>query len=49
MREKKRNMNFGSLIISFESLMDVAKKVPSLGSLIAFIRINNPFRVKNCI
>ena len=49
MREKKRNMHFGSLIISFESLMDVTKKVPILGSLIAFIGTNNLFGVKNCI
>ena len=48
-REKKKSMHFGSLIISFESLMDITKKVPSFGSLIAFIGINNLFGVKNCI
>ena len=46
---KKRNMHFESLIMSFESLMDITKKVPSLGSLIAFIGINNIFGVKNYI
>jgi len=49
MRENKRNMHFGSLVMSFESLMDVIKTVPSLGSLIAFIEINNLFGVKNYI
>jgi len=49
MREKKRNMPLGSLIMSFESLMDITKKLPSLGNLIAFIGINNLFRVKNYI
>ena len=47
MREKKRNMHFDSLIVSFESLMNIANKVPSLESLIAFIGVNN--EVNNCI
>ena len=34
------------LIMSFESLMDITKKVSSLGSLIAFNVINNLFGVK---
>jgi len=42
-------MHLGSLIMSFESLMDITKKVPSVESLIAFIGINNLFGVKNCI
>ena len=42
-REKKESMHFGSLIMRFESLMDITRKVPSLGSLIAFIGINNQF------
>ena len=48
-REKKKSMRFGSLIMSFESLMDITKKVPCLGSLIAFIGIDNIFEVKNYI
>ena len=48
-REKKKSMHFGSLIMSFESLMDIAKKVPCLGSLTAFIGINNQFGVKDSI
>jgi len=35
--------------MSFESLMDITKNVPSLESLIAFIRINNLFVVKKYI
>jgi len=42
-------MQFGSLIKSFESLMDITKKIPSLMSLIASMVINNLFGVKNCI
>ena len=49
MREKKRNMHFGCLIVSFESLMNITNKVSCLGSLIAFIGVNNLFEVKNCI
>ena len=49
MREKKKNMHFGSLIMSFESFVDITKKAPSLGSLIAFIEINNLFVMKNHI
>jgi len=49
MREKKKNMYFGSLIMSFELLMNITKEVPSLGSLIAFNGINNLFGVKKCI
>ena len=33
----------------FESLIDITKKVPGLGSLVAFIGINNLSGVKNCI
>ena len=47
MREKKKNMHFGSLIMIFESLMDITKKVLSLGSLIGFNGINYLFGVKN--
>ena len=49
MREKKKNMHFGSLIMSFESLVDITKKEPRSQSLIAFIGFNILFRVKNCI
>ena len=49
MREKKKNVHFRSLIMSFESLMDIIMKVPSLGSLIAFIGFNDLFEVKNYI
>jgi len=35
-----------SLIMSFESLMDITKIVPSLESLITFIGISNLFGVK---
>jgi len=35
--------------MSFESLVDITKKVPSLESLRAFIRITNLFGVKICI
>ena len=35
--------------MNFESLMDITKKVPSLGGLIAFIGINNLLGLKECI
>jgi len=47
--EKHEFWELGCLIMSFESLMDIIKKVPGLGSLIAFIGINNLFGVKNYI
>ena len=39
-------MYFESLIMSFESLIDITKKVPSLESLITFIGINNLVGIK---
>jgi len=42
-------MYFGRLIMSFKSHMDITKKAPSLANLIAFIRINNLFVMKNYI
>ena len=46
---KEEKHAFWSLIVSFESLMDITKNVPSLGSLIAFIGINNLLRMKTRI
>ena len=49
MTEKKTRMHFGSLIKSFESMIDITKKVPSLVSLIASMEFNSSFGVKNRI
>jgi len=45
-REKKTSIHFGSLFMSFESIMDFTKKIPSIVSLIASIEFNDSFRVQ---
>ena len=40
-RKKKTNIQFGSLFMSFESIMNFTKKTPSLVSLIASIEFND--------
>ena len=47
MIEKKTSMHFRSLIMSFGSIIDITKKVPSLVSFIASIVLNNSFGVEN--
>ena len=44
---KEDSMHFGSLIKSFQSIVDITRKVSSLMSLVAFIVFNNSFRVEN--
>ena len=46
---KEDSMHFESLIKSFESIVDITRKVSSLMSLVAFIVFNNSFRVENHI
>ena len=41
MTEKKTRMHFGSLIKSFESMIDITRKVQSLVSLVACIVFHN--------
>jgi len=48
-REKKTSLYFGSLLMSFESIMTFTKKKPCLLSLRASILFNNSIGVKNCI
>jgi len=49
MKEKKTSIYFGSLIVRFESIIDITKKVPSLVSFIVSIVFNQSFKVKNHI
>jgi len=49
MREKKTSMHYGTLIMSFKSIIDITKEVPSLESSIASIMFNNLFRMENYI
>ena len=44
MRKKKASIQFGSLFMSFESLMDFTKKIQSLVNLIASIEFNDSLR-----
>ena len=46
MRKKKTSIHFGSLFMSFESIMDFTKKIPRLVSLIASIEFNDSFEVE---
>jgi len=41
MREKKTSMHFGSLLMSFKSIIDIIKKVPSLVSFIVSIAMTH--------
>jgi len=43
MRNKKTNIQIGSLFMSCESFMDFTNKIPRLASLLAFIKFNDPF------
>jgi len=43
MIEKKTSMRSGSSTKSFESIIDITKKVPSFGSLVASIVFDNSF------
>ena len=47
--ENKTSMYFGSLSMSFESIIDITKKVTSLVSFIASIVFNNSFGMENHI
>jgi len=49
MKEKKKIMYFGSLIKSFESIIDITKKVQSLVRLPASIVFRNLFELENYI
>ena len=49
MREKKTSMHFESLIMSFESIIDLIKKVQSLMSSVASVVFKNSFEVENHI
>jgi len=49
MRGKKKNMHFRSLVMSFEAIVDITKKVPSLMGLIVFTEYNKSFGVENHI
>ena len=46
MRKKKTSIQFESLFMSFESIMDFTKKIPSLVSLIASIEFDDSFGVE---
>jgi len=46
MREKKTSMYFGSLVMSFKSVINITKKVSSLVSFITYIVFNDLFRVE---
>jgi len=48
-REKKTSMHFGSLIMTFESIIDIIRKVLSLMSILASIVFNNLFEMENHI
>ena len=46
MERKKISMYFRSLLVSFESIIDFTKKIPSLDSLIASIVLDDSFGIK---
>jgi len=46
-REKKTSMCFGSLLLSFESIMDLTKKLSCLMSLTTLLILNDSFGVEN--
>jgi len=46
---KKASIYLENLFMSFESIMNFVKKIPSLVSLIASIVFNDSFGVENCI
>ena len=46
---KKTSLNFRSLIMSFESIIDITEEVLCLLSFIAFIVFNNLFGMQNYI
>jgi len=49
MRKKKQSIQFGILFMSFESIIDFTKKIPSLVSLIASMVFNDSFGVESYI